>query len=166
MHAKTNVILGLGGNKGDRKANFSLVDQLISNEVGRIVARSPVYETEPWGFYAEENFWNQVLVVQTNLGAGDVLKTVLDIEARMGRMRVGEGYASRPMDIDILLYGEEVINEPDLIVPHPLMTERNFVVFPLADICPELVHPVYKKTICELKESCPDQGRIRIVKLD
>jgi len=162
----TNVVLGIGGNEGDKKVIFSKVNQIIMSEVGKLVARSPVYETEPWGFDAEHDFWNQVLVVETNLTARDVLKTVLDIEARMGRMREGEGYASRPMDIDILLYGQEVINDPDLIVPHPLMAERNFVVFPLADICPDLIHPVLKKTIRELKETCPDQGGIRIVELD
>ena len=161
----TNVVLGIGGNEGDKKANFLRVEQLISEEVGKIIARSPIYETEPWGFEAKDEFWNGVLLVQTTLKPNEVLQVILDIEARMGRMRIGKGYSSRPMDIDLLLYGQEVINEPDLIVPHLLMAQRNFVIYPLADICPDWVHPVFGKTIRELQEVCPDQGKIRIAEL-
>jgi 2-amino-4-hydroxy-6-hydroxymethyldihydropteridine diphosphokinase len=155
-----NFYLCLGGNQGDKAQLFSDAIAEIENRVGELVEASSIYETEAWGFESDELFWNQVVVVRSSAEPHLVLKTVLEIEKDLGRVRKGKGYASRPMDIDILFIDDEQINTTDLIVPHPLLQERRFVLEPLAEIAATKVHPVLKKEITILLQECADSCKV------
>jgi 2-amino-4-hydroxy-6-hydroxymethyldihydropteridine diphosphokinase len=154
------VFLGLGTNLGNREENLKKAIVMIGENIGEIVSCSSVYETEPWGFQSENEFLNAVIKVRTELKPPGLLGRILMIEAQLGRLREGEemGYKSRIIDIDILLYGHEIINKKSLQIPHPRIPERKFVLVPLCEISPEMVHPVLKKTLAELLEECKDEG--------
>ena len=153
------AVLLTGGNLGDVAANLREAARRIAARVGCITARSRVYVSEPWGFEAPERFLNQVLVVETELSPGTLLETVQRIEAELGRERGGApGYASRTMDIDILFYGNRVISTPRLTVPHPLLHERMFVLEPLGEVLPALVHPLLGRTVAELRADLEDRS--------
>lgn len=155
------AVLLIGGNQGDRVALLEEACSKIHTRIGSIAKVSKVYETEPWGFEADQNFLNMALLVDTDLDPEAVLHTALDIEAELGRVRLGHGYASRPMDIDVILYDHQVLNSPDLIVPHPRMQHRRFVLQPLADIIPWYRHPVLRKSITDLLAECSDPCEVR-----
>ena len=153
------VALLIGGNQGDRRALIEQATELIRQRIGSVVAVSRVHETEPWGdFGAESGEWrvemflNQALVVETALTAHEVLKEALSIEADLGRVRK-EGsrvYSSRPMDIDLIFYNDEVIETPELTIPHPRMHLRKFVLAPLTEVMPDYRHPLLGKSVKEL----------------
>lgn len=145
----TLAYLLLGGNLGDRFAQVSIALQNIERYVGAVICRSSVYETEAWGKENLPGYLNQVVVVNTELTARGLLDTVQKIEKVMGRTRK-EKWGSRLIDIDILFYGKECINEPDLIVPHPFLAQRKFTLVPLDEIAADLIHPVFNKTVREL----------------
>ena len=151
------VILGIGGNSGDRLENLMLAGGLIYDRLGKIVIFSPIIQSEPWGFQSENKFLNQVLVVETEARPDQLLKVCLGIETQFGRQRTGE-YSDRRMDIDILFYDDMIISEEELTIPHPRLQERLFVLKPLASICPEFIHPVSGLTIKELLKSCDDNS--------
>jgi len=153
------VFLGLGTNLGDREENLKKAVAMIGEKIGEVVSCSSVYETEPWGFQSENQFLNAVVRVRTELKPPGLLGRILMIEAQLGRLREGEatGYKSRTIDIDILLYGHEIINKKTLQIPHPRIPDRKFVLIPLCEISPEMVHPALKKTIVELLEECKDE---------
>ena len=159
-HLAKLVFLGLGTNLGDRGENLKKAIAMIGEKVGTVVSCSSVYETEPWGFQSENEFLNAVVKVRTELKPPGLLGRILMIEAQLGRLREGEGmgYKSRIIDIDILLYGHEIINKKSLQIPHPRIPVRKFVLVPLCEISPEMVHPVLKKTFAELLEECKDEG--------
>lgn len=159
------VFLGIGGNTGNKHDNFEKVYTFIKNELGDIIKRSSVYETPPWGFESEENFWNQVLVIETGFSPEELLKKIAEIENRFGRERGTAGYTSRKMDIDILYFDEMILNTETLTIPHPQITNRLFVLVPLAETAPEFVHPLLKKTSLEMLENCPDSSVISKVEL-
>lgn len=160
------VALLLGGNQGDRHALIHRATELIRQRIGSVALASALYETEPWGdFEIEnpklkiENFLNRALLVETELSARDVLRQALAIEKQLGRQRklltphpspLTRKYASRPIDIDIIFYDSEVIDEPDLIVPHPRMHLRRFVLEPLCEVMPDYLHPLLHKTVKQL----------------
>jgi 2-amino-4-hydroxy-6-hydroxymethyldihydropteridine diphosphokinase len=150
----------LGGNLGDKQKVFSEARALLREQVGIITALSVVYETEPWGFESSDYFWNQVIEIVTGLSAAEVLLQTQQIELQLGRIRKEVQYNSRIIDIDILFYGDQVINSDDLIVPHPRIQERKFVLVPLHEIAPDLMHPVFHKTIRQLLEECPDPLKV------
>ena len=154
-HLMKKVYLGLGSNMGHREDFLNRSIDLIIEKCGEIVMRSSVYETGPVGFKSETSFLNMVILLGTELRPADLMKEILRIEAELGRVRSGQGYTSRTVDIDILLYGDEVIDKENIKVPHPRMPERRFVLVPLNEIAPDLVHPVLKKSVKELLESCP-----------
>lgn len=133
MHS---VFLGLGSNLGDRQQQVLKAMEKIEQLVGRVVARSSLYETEPWGFLSTNRFVNAVIKVQTSLSPRELLSVTQQIERAMGRKEksLGHQYADRPIDIDILLYDDLLVDEPDLKIPHPLMQERDFVMRPLNEI--------------------------------
>ena len=131
----TDVYLGLGSNLGDRHAQLLAAIELLAQRVGRLVRCSSFIETAPWGFVSEHPFLNAVALFRTTLSPRELLTVTQDIERQLGRRQKSNGtYADRPIDIDILLYGDAVIDEPDLKIPHPLMHERDFVMRPLNEI--------------------------------
>ena len=154
------IYILLGGNLGDKQKVFSEARALLREQVGIITAMSAVYETEPWGFESSDYFWNQVIEIVTGLSAAEVLLQTQQIELQLGRIRKDGQYNSRIIDIDILFYGDQVIKSDDLIVPHPRIQERKFVLVPLHEIAPDLMHPVFHKTISQLLEECPDPLKV------
>lgn len=157
------VFLSIGGNLGNKRANFDKVYTHIQNELGCIVLRSSVYETPPWGFDSEDSFWNQVLCIETLLNPSEILEKIKKIDAAFGRKRISEGYSSREMDVDILYFEDKIIETENLTIPHPLLHKRLFVVVPLAEIAPDLVHPVLKLTSVEMLNNCEDKSEIKKV---
>lgn len=146
------LYLGIGSNLGDKEQHIEAAVNHIEELVGKIVSRSALYVTEPWGFSSQNSFINAAVGVETMLSPRNVLHATKEIERQMGRARKSsEGrYEDRIIDIDILLYDDWIIEEADLIIPHPLMSQRLFVMQPLAEIAPELMHPVLRKSIKEL----------------
>ena len=132
----TKVYLGIGTNLGDKERNILKAYDLIEKKIGRIVRRSSIYRTEPWGFQSENEFLNTVICVDTELTPQQLLAQTQQIERQMGRKQKSRGgeYHDRVIDIDILLYGNLEVNEPNLVIPHPLMKEREFVMKPLGEI--------------------------------
>jgi 2-amino-4-hydroxy-6-hydroxymethyldihydropteridine diphosphokinase len=155
------VFLGLGTNLGDREANLRKAVESIIENIGPVVCSSSVYETEPWGFRTEDLFLNMVTGVETKLKPSGLLGRMLMIEANMGRLRSGKEYSSRVIDLDILLYGEEILDSKSIVIPHPKLHERRFVLVPLCEIAPDLIHPVLKKDIKTLLRECKDKGRVK-----
>lgn len=139
------VFLSLGSNLGDRQKNLIAVENLLPPQV-IVKERSPIYETEPWGYQEQPRFLNQVLSVTTSLSPWDLLTYLNDIEKSIGR-KPSFRYGPREVDIDILLYGDQEIVQENLIIPHERLTERVFVLAPLADLAPELILPGSKSTI-------------------
>ena len=150
------VYLCLGGNVGDTRQYLNQAISLISSRIGTVAAQSAVYQSEPWGFNAEQMFLNQAVMVETELEPHAVLEHCLQIESELGRTRSGNGYEPRTIDIDIIFFGSQIISQPDLKVPHPLMHRRNFVLQPLCEIAPNLVHPVFGLTVKQLADECGD----------
>lgn len=145
----------LGTNVGDRKANLASAQAMIEQEAGKVIRASAIYETAPWGNEDQPAFLNRVLLVRSEAGARELLNILLGIEKKMGRARK-EKWEERIIDIDILFFNEEVIQEDGLIVPHPFMHQRRFTLVPLSEIAGTFVHPVYRKTVNELLSICPD----------
>jgi 2-amino-4-hydroxy-6-hydroxymethyldihydropteridine diphosphokinase len=134
--------------------------ECLRRNAGRVTALSAVYESEPWGFDDHCRFLNQVAAVETELDPHALLKIILRIEQSLGRLRTHDGYRSRTLDIDILLYGSRIINTPELVIPHPRMCERMFVLHPMAEIAPNLKHPVLHQTMIHLRENCKDTKQV------
>ena len=130
------VYLGLGSNLGDCRKNLERAIRLIGDRVGQVTRQSSFIETEPWGFESPNKFMNAVILCETTKTPREVLKLTQQIERDMGRRKksVAGGYADRPIDIDILLYDDLNVDEPDLKIPHPLMHERDFVMIPFNEI--------------------------------
>ena len=146
------VYLGLGTNLGNKEQNLRMSVQKIEERIGKIVSLSAFYVTAPWGFASDNSFLNAVVCVETPLRPLEVLKETQAIERELGRTSKSMGgvYSDRLIDIDLLLYGDTIMDEEGLILPHPLMVERRFVMEPLAEIAPDVMHPVLHKTMKEL----------------
>ncbi len=157
--------LSLGSNIGDRNKNLTDAKMKIQESLGTIIAESSIYETEPWGFNALQNFYNQVIAIHTPLDPFKLLEKCLSIETELGRNRTSANYESRAIDIDILFYGQEIIRETNLTVPHPNLHMRKFVLMPLSDLEPNLLHPVQQKRIWELLEGTTDNCWIKKIPL-
>lgn len=155
------VFLGIGGNLGDRLGNLRCAVELIGKRIGRIEKVSSVYLSEPWGFTHAKYFTNIVAEVYTQLTADEVLTKSFEIEAKLKRTRSGNGYEGRTMDIDILFFNNEILNTERLVVPHPHICQRKFVLLPMAEIEPNFVHPQNGMKIDELAKICIDNGRIK-----
>lgn len=151
-----------GSNSGNKK---ELITQAICrlSSAGQIVLSSSFYETAPWGFECDEHFLNQITVFKTSLSPVDFLRLCLDTEKQLGRVRQTNGprYSSRTIDIDLLFCDSLILDTPELILPHPRICERNFVLVPLAEIMPDFRHPVSEKTIARLLEESPDQSAVK-----
>jgi 2-amino-4-hydroxy-6-hydroxymethyldihydropteridine diphosphokinase len=146
------VYLGLGTNLGDKEANLHAAVQKINERVGKVISLSAFYVTAPWGFSSENSFLNAACCVESELPPLEILKETQAIERELGRMKksVGGNYSDRLIDIDILLYGDLILHTPELELPHPLMTERRFVMEPLIEIAPDVVHPVLGRKLKEI----------------
>ena len=163
LSARSRVIIGLGSNLGDRFAALGRAMELIREEAGDIIASSSVWETEPWGFDADEQFLNMVVVIETAKQPWQLMQLFRSIEGRMGRKRSGGGkYESRIIDLDILLWEERVISIPGLEVPHPKLADRRFVLEPLYEVAPGAVHPVTGLTVTEMLQMCEDRSDVRL----
>jgi 2-amino-4-hydroxy-6-hydroxymethyldihydropteridine diphosphokinase len=150
-----NVFLLLGSNLGNRELFLQQAVQLIEQNVAPVTQASGIYETQSWGKTDEPDYLNQVVQLITELPAQIVLERILDIEIILGRKRDVK-WGSRIIDIDILFYGDKIINEPGLIVPHPELHNRRFTLEPLGELAPDLIHPVLKKSVLELKKELKD----------
>ena len=162
--ASESVFVLLGSNLGDRELLVNQACKMIGERCGTIVAKSRLYESEPWGFKSEHWFLNQVVKVETSLSPDALMQKLLEIEKELGRDRSvpHEGYVSRPMDLDILYFDNEIIDTQMVIAPHSRLHQRRFTLLPLCDIAPEFVHPVMKKTNLQLLDECQDAGKVNI----
>jgi len=151
----------LGSNLGNRLGYLRLAIQKIAAVAGTVSQISPVFETEPWHFKAENNFMNCAIAISTLKLPGELLICLLDIEKQLGRRRSDSpGYHSREIDIDIIFFDDEIIRQDDLQIPHPQIAGRRFVLEPLNCIAPDKLHPELKKTIAELLKACPDHSKV------
>lgn len=148
------LYLSLGTNLGDRQSNLETARTLIGQTIGTVQATSGVMETEPWGFDSPNSFLNMALAVNTELSPMEALKATQTIEKEMGRRNKSRNshYSDRIIDIDLIMYDNQVTDLPRLKIPHPLMHLRRFVLEPLSEIAPELVHPILHKTVTEMLE--------------
>jgi len=153
------IFLITGGNIGNRKKNLKTAAELIQERLGQIIQSSKIYETEAWGITNQASFYNQVLFIESKFSAEEILQKILKIEEGMGRVRTIKN-AARIIDIDILFFNHEVINEPNLNVPHPEIVNRRFVLTPLNELAPNLVHPVLNKSIHYLLANCKDELKV------
>ena len=163
MKSQYQVVLSLGSNQGNRLANIENCINLIHQEIGTVVQVSRLYETPAWGFESDA-FYNCALVLHTNVSAQKILNQVLKVEKQLGRIRSEQqGYQSRLIDIDLIIYEDEVIDTDKLKVPHPLMQNRNFVLMPIQDLNLNWKHPIFQKTISELIAITPDDSICTVV---
>ena len=141
---------------GDSQIQLKKAKSLINKQAGEIIRESSIYITAAWGNTNQPDFLNQIIVINTTLSPNTLLETTLQIEDTMGRIRTIKN-APRIIDIDIIFYEKEIVNEENLQIPHPLMQERNFVLFPMNEMSPQFIHPVFKKTIHQLLSTCKDK---------
>ena len=153
----------IGGNEGDRTANLQRACDHISDSGCRILQASSVYETAAWGKTDEKPFLNQALQVGTGLDAWPLMQVLLEIEQKMGRVRL-ERYGARLIDIDILFFNDAIMNQPQLIIPHPEVPNRRFALVPMEEIAADYIHPVLHRSIAELLAICPDPLEVRKLK--
>lgn len=153
-----NIILLLGANLGKINQNFEIVTLLINQNIGKILKTSSLYQSEPWGFETPELFINQVIEVQSDLSAFEILKETQAIEKQIGRKTksVNQEYSSRLMDVDILFFNNDIIESETLTIPHPRLHLRNFTLLPLTEVIPNYNHPKLNKSISQLLECSKD----------
>lgn len=155
-HTSMNkAYLLIGGNMGDRLANLANAKDAIQEQVGVIKNISAIYETAAWGLEEQPSFLNQALLLETDFEALDLLNRLLKIEIQMGRIR-NLPLGPRTIDLDIIFFNDQIIESDKLTIPHPQMQKRNFVLTPLNEIAPELIHPIFNKTINQLLIECTD----------
>lgn len=160
MKIVRKTYLSLGSNLGDRIQNLQHAVEEINDQVGRVLRVSSVYKTAAWGFKGED-FFNICLETESSLSPEKMIRTVLAIESKLGRSRSEEsGYKNRIIDVDILLFDDEIIFYNDLKVPHPEMLNRKFVLAPLAEIAPNIIHPISKHSILSSLRNCNDDQSI------
>lgn len=160
-----DVFLGIGSNLGDKKSNLEKSIQLIQEKIGCLINRSKFYSTPPLGFKSENNFLNACIQISSELSPYEVLKMTQEIEKQIGRKEKTNNlnYQSRIIDIDLLFYNDLIIKNEDLIIPHPRIQDRKFVLLPLIEIAKDKIHPVNHMTICQILDNCIDESVISVV---
>lgn len=154
------VYLQLGSNIGNSKKQLSIAYDYLSERLGPLTRKSSLYQTAAWGNTDQPDFINQIVVLQTHSDAEDCIEKILDIELKMGRIRTQKN-APRIIDIDILFFNKEIINLKNLIVPHPALQNRLFVLIPLDELSPNFVHPLLNQTVHQLLMKCPDTLNVK-----
>jgi len=151
------IVLLLGGNEGDTRGYLRNAITLLEQQLGMMTHQSYFYKTAAWGFVADD-FINIGIVIETEKSAEECLTITQGVEEELGRDKENQqaGYQDRNIDVDIIFYGDEIINTENLVIPHPRMQERNFVLQPLLEIIPEFNHPIFKKNIEALAKACQD----------
>lgn len=158
-----SLYLLLGANLGDPKKQLAAAVQAIQEEIGPIVQKSSIYVTESWGTEEKQpDYLNQVLAVQSDLSALEVLQKTQRIEEKLGRVRLKK-WEARVIDIDILFYEDTIIDHPDLKIPHPFFQARNFAMVPMNEIAPNFIHPVFNKNIIELLRESSDKLAVKMI---
>jgi 2-amino-4-hydroxy-6-hydroxymethyldihydropteridine diphosphokinase len=150
-----DIFLLLGSNVGNSYDNLKTAIHRIQTDAGVVIKQSSIYRTKAWGKIDQPDFLNQVIQIETNLSPKELLVSVLEIEKKMGRVR-NEKWGPRIIDIDILFYNQEIVNLPQLIIPHPEIAARRFTLSPLAELSPDFSHPLLNKTVVELLKTCAD----------
>lgn len=156
------VFLSLGSNVGDRNENLRNANFFLNQGTNRILRFSSVYETEPWGNKDQQNFFNQVVEIGTELPAVELLAFLKGIESHMGRTVSEIRYEPRVIDIDILFYEQLILTSETLMIPHPLIHQRRFVLIPLVEIAENWIHPVLGHTMKELLDRCDDSLEVKV----
>ena len=153
------IYLQLGSNKGDRRFYLNQAEKQINKKIGRITSSSDTYESTPWGIKNQNKFLNKVIAIKSHLTSKRILNLSQEIEKKIGRVK-SKKWEERIIDIDILFYNDDIVRENNLIIPHPLIQERLFVLIPLSEIAANLMHPVYKKDIHTLISECKDIEKV------
>ena len=154
------VFLLTGSNLGDRSSLMKRAEVAIGSIIGKVVQKSHIYKSESWGYKSSGFFYNQCLEIETDLDPHSILKEILNIETKLGRTRVKKDYSDRFIDIDILFYGDEIIRDEHLTIPHPRMHLRKFAMVPLNEIAGDFIHPVFQTTVSELLVRCKDDSEV------
>ncbi|MHA8061781.1 2-amino-4-hydroxy-6-hydroxymethyldihydropteridine diphosphokinase [Cytophagaceae bacterium 50C-KIRBA] len=160
----TNIYLSLGGNLGNTLEIFKNVYPILEKKIGPILHFSSIYQTKAWGNTHQADFLNQVLKLSTELNPQELIAQLLLIESELGRVRKQQ-WEARIIDLDILFYGHQVIQESNLQIPHPFLPQRKFVLIPLTEIAPNLTHPILQKDIHTLLLACPDSSEVKKLEL-
>lgn len=163
MEKQTGIFILLGTNLGEKAQNINKAIQLIEERIGLIISKSSLYETQAWGLTDQPSFYNQVIQVDSTLNPLKMLEEINKIEALMGRTRFIK-WGERIIDIDILYYHQQIIDLPNLQIPHPGIPDRRFTLIPLEEIASELIHPILFKTQKELLDECRDDLTAKIIK--
>ncbi len=153
------VYILTGGNVGKRLINLGNAQKFLEDEIGKIERSSSIYETAAWGNNDQPDFYNQAHIIKTKLSPEDIMQKILKIEEKMGRVRTFKN-AARIIDIDILFFNEEIVNRPGLIIPHAEIANRRFVLEPLNELSPHMIHPRLRKSVKELLSTCKDMLKV------
>ena len=149
------IYLSIGSNKGNRYSFIKEALRLIRKDIGKVILMSKIYETKSWGFHSDD-FLNICIMIKSDLLPAELLNKLKNIEHKIGRIGNSNEISAREIDIDILFYSDKILDHKDLIIPHPRLHLRNFVLYPLNDIASEFIHPILLKPINELLEECED----------
>ena len=149
------IYLSIGSNKGNRYSFIKEALRLIRKDIGKVILMSKIYETKSWGFQSDD-FLNICIMIKSDLLPAELLNKLKNIEHKIGRIGNSNEISAREIDIDILFYSDKILDHKDLIIPHPRLHLRNFVLYPLNDIASDFIHPILLKTIYELLEECGD----------
>ena len=158
----SKVYFSIGSNKGNRSQLINEAIDKIDISVGRVELKSSIYETQSWGFKSN-NFYNVCLLIESSLSVESIFNKILKIEKDMGRLKSGNKYSDRCIDIDILFVEDIIVNNKNLIIPHPRLHLRKFVLTPMLDIAPDLIHPILNKSIKQLELECDDNDQPKTI---
>jgi 2-amino-4-hydroxy-6-hydroxymethyldihydropteridine diphosphokinase len=156
----TLVFIGLGSNLGDRRARLHEALERLGSGLVTLRRRSSLYRTDPVEVTGQDEFLNQVVAAEADMGPADLVRSLLEVERALGRVRTRDK-GPREIDLDLLLHGDARVAQEGVEIPHPRLHLRRFVLVPLVEIAPEVVHPVFELTARQLLDRCPDHGRVR-----